>query len=268
MGIAKYVKKGLLILGTMFFMVSNEKASFADIYNYDTNGYDESDLLDSDFQEWRNYSQLPTENFNQSYNLTRPIVEIHSYEPILMNKSADENSEVIANLYYDGVFLLTGEESGWYKIKYDGQEGYIKQNHDIQQIQNIKLSEGLDKRANIVVQAYNMLGTKYMLGGQDDVNGYDCSSLIQKIYRDAVGMSLPRTTKEQIKQGTAITSDQLRPGDLIFYGSSMEEDSVNHVAVYIGNGKIIHAQGTGLGVTVGYWDGNPNHIKFVSMINE
>ncbi len=114
-----------------------------------------------------------------------------------------------------------------------------------------------------------MLGSKYTFGGQNEADGYDCSSLVQKVYKEAVGIELGRTTKEQIEQGMPIDMMELQPGDLIFYGdgSSMDDSSVNHVGIYIGNEQIIHAQGVGFGVTKGYWYSNPNYIKFVSVVS-
>lgn len=86
--------------------------------------------------------------------------------------------------------------------------------------------------------------TPYVWGGNSLSNGIDCSGLVQQIYR-SLGISVPRTTYEQAKNGKAVSVANIRPGDLVFYrpGSRGPE----HVGIYIGNGKIVHAANTRLG---------------------
>jgi cell wall-associated NlpC family hydrolase len=85
-------------------------------------------------------------------------------------------------------------------------------------------------------------GTPYVWGGNSLSNGIDCSGLVQQIYRQ-LGVSLPRTTYEQAKNGKAVPASQARPGDLVFYGGDY-----HHVGIYIGNGHVIHAANSKLGV--------------------
>lgn len=85
-------------------------------------------------------------------------------------------------------------------------------------------------------------GTKYVWGGNSLVNGIDCSGLVQQLYRQ-LGVNLPRTTYEQAKAGKIVSVGQIRPGDLVFYGNDY-----HHVGIYYGNGKIVHAANSRLGV--------------------
>ena len=87
--------------------------------------------------------------------------------------------------------------------------------------------------------------TPYVWGGNSLSNGVDCSGLVQQLYRQ-MGISVPRTTYEQAKRGKQVPVSQIRPGDLVFYrpGSRGPE----HVGIYVGNGKIVHAANTRLGV--------------------
>jgi lipoprotein Spr len=83
--------------------------------------------------------------------------------------------------------------------------------------------------------ALSMLGTHYRLGSNGDA--VDCSSLVQRIFR-AVGVELPRTTREQVKQGMPVRLTELRKGDLLFYRWQPRN---LHVAIYMDDDYIVHA---------------------------
>lgn len=81
-------------------------------------------------------------------------------------------------------------------------------------------------------------GNPYVYGGTSLTNGADCSGFVQSVYKN-FGKTLPRTVVAQSKVGTTISFKELQPGDLVFYSNGGSKPS--HVALYIGNGKIIHA---------------------------
>lgn len=88
--------------------------------------------------------------------------------------------------------------------------------------------------------AKKYLGVPYVWGGTNPAKGLDCSGLVQRAYRD-IGIELPRVSYDQAKVGTEVPSiAQAKPGDLIAFGSP-----VNHIAIYVGDGKIIQAPRTG-----------------------
>ena len=92
----------------------------------------------------------------------------------------------------------------------------------------------------VVADAKKYLGVPYVFGGNDPKTGLDCSSLVQRVYQD-LGIKLPRIAADQAKVGTSVASlDQARPGDLVCFGSP-----VNHIGIYIGDGKMIVAPHTG-----------------------
>lgn len=91
--------------------------------------------------------------------------------------------------------------------------------------------------------ARNQLGKPYVWGATGP-DSYDCSGLTQAAYK-AAGISLPRTTWEQVKVGTRVSEADLQPGDLIFFYSD-----ISHVGLYIGNGEMIHAPHTGTVVKI------------------
>jgi len=96
-------------------------------------------------------------------------------------------------------------------------------------------------------------GVSYCYGGEDK-NGVDCSSLVQKIYKEAFNIKLPRTTHQQIREGISISKSKLKEGDLLFFKTSYKG---LHSAIYLENGYFIHTSSKH-GVTISninnpYW---------------
>jgi cell wall-associated NlpC family hydrolase len=99
--------------------------------------------------------------------------------------------------------------------------------------------------SGIVDYAMQFLGNPYVWGGTSLTNGADCSGFVMRIY-EHFGYSLPRTSAAQAGATSTVSSSDVRPGDLFFYGSG----SVSHVAMYIGNGQIIHASNPQSGIKI------------------
>lgn len=104
--------------------------------------------------------------------------------------------------------------------------------------------------SNIVSYAMQFLGNPYVWGGTSLTNGTDCSGFVMRIYQH-FGYSLPRTSASQAAATRTVSASDVRPGDLFFYGSG----GVSHVAMYIGNGQIIHASSprTGIKISSAYY---------------
>lgn len=109
-------------------------------------------------------------------------------------------------------------------------------NNKIEKNNNIINKSEANDNNYIIGVAENWIGTPYQYGG-DSKKGVDCSAFVQNVY-SSLGVYLPRTAQQQYNFITRISQDELKPGDLIFFGKN---SSVNHVAIYIGNGKMIHA---------------------------
>ena len=105
---------------------------------------------------------------------------------------------------------------------------------------------GSASEQSVVAEARKYLGIPYVWGGTDPKTGLDCSGLVQLVYKN-LGVDLPRVSYQQATEGRAVPSmAQARPGDLLAFGSP----SVNHIAIYIGGGKMIHAPRPGEQVEV------------------
>lgn len=94
--------------------------------------------------------------------------------------------------------------------------------------------------------ALSLVGTPYQWGGES-THGFDCSGLTEYVFRQA-GIVLPRTSYEQFQVGTAVSRSTLHPGDLVFFTTDRRGPS--HVAIYVGNGLIVHALNESKGVIV------------------
>ena len=105
---------------------------------------------------------------------------------------------------------------------------------------------GTASEQSVVAEARKYLGIPYVWGGTDPKTGLDCSGLVQLVYKN-LGVDLPRVSYQQATEGRAVPNmAQARPGDLLAFGSP----SVNHIAIYIGGGKMIHAPRPGEQVEV------------------
>ncbi|UHQ24533.1 C40 family peptidase [Lysobacter sp. 5GHs7-4] len=107
-------------------------------------------------------------------------------------------------------------------------------------------------------RALALLGTPYRWGGNSPDKGFDCSGLVGYVFRNALGIELPRVSREMAKTGELISDRaDLNEGDLVFFG---RKGRVDHVGIYLGEGRFVHAPRTGKDVTVssletGYWSG-------------
>ena len=101
-----------------------------------------------------------------------------------------------------------------------------------------------NKREAIVNLAMKQLGKKYVYGTMGP-NTFDCSGLVYYVYKNAINVTVPRTAKSQGYWGTSISKSNLKPGDILYWNSPYD-----HVAIYIGDNKIIHAPEPGKNVTI------------------
>lgn len=97
--------------------------------------------------------------------------------------------------------------------------------------------------------ASKALGTPYVWGGNNLVGGVDCSGLVQQVFKQ-FGINLPRVTYEQIGVGASVKRNKMNVGDLVFFDTDAKKSGPDHVGIYIGNGKFIHAPAPGQGVKV------------------
>lgn len=105
-------------------------------------------------------------------------------------------------------------------------------------------------------QAIDLLGIRYRRGGSSPEAGFDCSGFVSHVFREGLGLILPRSSKEMSKSGAVIDRDELRPGDLVFFNTMRK--AFSHVGIYLGDNQFVHSPRAGGRVRVedlrdGYW---------------
>lgn len=109
-------------------------------------------------------------------------------------------------------------------------------------------------RANAVsIRAISLVGTPYRFGGSRPEDGFDCSGLVNFVYRDILDLKLPRTSRElSAWPGPKLAPDRLAAADLVFFASGA---GVDHVGIYVGQGRFVHAPSSGGRVRLDHLDG-------------
>ena len=106
----------------------------------------------------------------------------------------------------------------------------------------------------VLMRAISLVGTPYRYGGNTPEGGFDCSGLVNYVYRDMLDLRLPRTSRELAAlEGPRIAPDRLAGGDLVFFGDG---GTVSHVGIYVGEGRFVHAPNSGGTVRLDRLDGS------------
>jgi len=145
---------------------------------------------------------------------------------------------------------------GWVKVSIDGEEAYVSADYVTVEDRldtAITMTELLygagvsDVRVELVEYAKQFLGNPYVWGGTSLTKGADCSGFVLSVFKK-FGVYLPHYSGSQAQQGTKIKAADLQPGDLVFYSNS--SGTINHVAIYIGGGQVIHASSPKTGIKI------------------
>ena len=174
-----------------------------------------------------------------------------------LNARVEPNTDCsIWTMIAEGEELQLLEDQGeWLKVDVDGDECYVarefvelsEQLQKAMTMTEIRYGEGIsDVRVDMVQYACQFVGNRYVWGGTSLTNGVDCSGFTMRIY-EKYGISLPHSSRAQSGYGTKINSSEAKPGDLFFYGNG---GGINHVAMYIGNGQVVHASSARTGIKI------------------
>lgn len=167
-------------------------------------------------------------------------------ESLRVREKATTESTVLSTVNKGEDLVVVEELDGWVKVEVDDYVGYVSKDYVSlavklktgNTLKELSYGEGVsDTRVNLVNYALQFVGNRYVWGGESLTKGVDCSGFTMKVYQK-FGVYMPHYSGSQPSYGKKIKKSELQPGDLIFYG---ENGKINHVAIYIGNGQVVHA---------------------------
>jgi len=175
----------------------------------------------------------------------------------------DKESAQITTLERGETYEVLSYEDGWALLATEEGDGYLKvaEAATLVETTHEEVDEETALRNYVLNYAMQFVGNRYIWGGTDPHVGADCSGFTSYVMRHAAGVSLSHSSAAQSREGTVVSEP--KPGDLIFYGSG---GGINHVAIYIGNGQIVHASTEKTGIKVSAWDHRPP-VKYVDVLS-
>ena len=200
------------------------------------------------------YIETGEEAVNLGMEHSRYIAEALK-DGVSLYSEADRESSVIMKINTGNDFSCVKEGKKWVKVElYENFFGYllkeeVKTGYKLDDAIAFADANGASQiRRDIINTAFQYYGGKYVFNGTSLTDGIDCSAFTQQIFGKN-GISLKRNSWLQAAQGRHIEEAEYRPGDLLFYYGA-HTGGIGHVAIYIGNGKVIHAASERMGICV------------------
>ena len=146
-------------------------------------------------------------------------------------------------------------DNGWIKFLLDDEEAYVSGDYvDVEErlekavsITELLYGQGVsDAKVSLVQYAKQFIGNPYVWGGTSLTSGADCSGFTMSVFKK-YGISLPHHAASQAQMGTKVSLTDAQPGDLVFYAKN---GRINHVAIYIGGGQVVHASSPKTGIKI------------------
>lgn len=162
---------------------------------------------------------------------------------------------------------------GWYQVDIDGESVYVSAEYaHVEErldtavtMAQLLYGQGIsDLRVDLVEYAKQFLGNPYVWGGTSLTKGADCSGFVLSVYKN-FGITLSHSSRAQAGEGTRISYSEIQPGDLVFYANS--SGTINHVAIYIGGGKVISASNPTSGIRINKYNYR-TPVRYVRILNE
>ena len=176
-------------------------------------------------------------------------------DSLKVRAEANTHSEVITLVPNGEELEVASVEGDWVRVYLDDEEVFVSAEYvevtselgTAITMTELFYGQGVsDVRVDVCQYAKEFLGNPYVWGGTSLTNGADCSGYVMSIFKK-YGVSLPHSSVAQANCGTTIKVSEAQPGDLIFYGNGK---SINHVAIYIGSGQVIHASSPKTGIRI------------------
>lgn len=176
-------------------------------------------------------------------------------DSLKVRAEANTDSEVITMVPRGEELEVAAVEGDWVKVFLDDDEVYVSGEYvevsaelgTAVTMTELLYGQGVsDVRVDICQYAKEFIGNPYVWGGTSLTKGADCSGFVMSVFKK-YGVRLPHSSRAQANCGTTIKVSEAKPGDLIFYGKGKY---INHVAIYIGNGQVVHASNPKTGIRI------------------
>lgn len=176
-------------------------------------------------------------------------------DSLKVRAEANTDSEVITLVPRGEEMEVSAVEGDWVKVLLDDEEVFVSAEYvevsaelgTAVTMSELLYGQGIsDVRVDICQYAKEFIGNPYVWGGTSLTKGTDCSGFVMGVFKK-YGVKLPRNSRAQANCGTTIKVSEAKPGDLIFYAKGK---TINHVAIYIGNGQVIHASSPKTGIKI------------------
>lgn len=260
-----YTNLGMSVISSGNLNIRQEASTDSEVVGILTN-HNACELLEDAGEWYKVTSGKVTGYVNKQYLVTGDEAEAIAEQEIktvatvnteTLNVRAEKSTEaaVLSQVGNSEAFTVNSVADGWVEISVDDSVGYISQDYvtlaqalpTAKTIEQVKYGDGVsDVRASVVSYALQFVGNRYVWGGTSLEKGVDCSGFTMRIL-GKYGISLPHSSRAQPSYGKKISASEAKPGDLFFYGSGR---SISHVAIYIGNGQIVHASNKRDGIKV------------------
>lgn len=186
----------------------------------------------------------------------------HGSVEVLLQAQAGEKYQILEDMGDGWLKVQAGDRYGYLPV--DDNATVTSMSEEDKLAVEALAAEQSSKRQKAVDFALQFLGGRYSYGGTDPHTGVDCSGFTRYVMQHSAGVSLPHSSGGQAGAGAGISAEQMRPGDLICYGSGSR---INHVAMYIGNGQIVHASTYETGIKISNWNYRPP-VKIVNVLGD
>jgi cell wall-associated NlpC family hydrolase len=128
----------------------------------------------------------------------------------------------------------------------------ISRNVDADEVPITSPPDRVNRAEELVFYALAFLDVKYRYGGTEPDTGWDCSGFVSHVFKNAIGVTLPRTSAAMSERGQSIGRAELQPGDLVFFNTLKR--AYSHVGIYIGENRFVHAPSRGKSVQISVID--------------
>lgn len=184
-------------------------------------------------------------------------VAIAQTDGLNVRQEANTESDIMTQVLKGEELEYVGTlEDGWIEVSIDGEEAYVAAEYvSVEEkldtaitMTELLYGEGVsDVRVDLVEYAKQFVGNPYVWGGTSLTKGADCSGFVLSVFKK-YGVTLSHSSRAQANEGTKIAVSELKPGDLVFYSNG--SGTINHVAIYIGGGQVIHASSPKSGIKI------------------